>query len=145
MKAILLRKYGQKQTEGSFSLYNDAKEVIFRCVTLELPYLNNERKISCFPEGIYKVTKHISPSKGLCFSIHNVPQRDNILIHKANFVGSNNPKTGHSDLLGCVAPGTGYSDLNADGIVEVINSGATMEKLLDVAPDEFELTVSKKP
>jgi len=139
--ATLKRTYTPTQTEGIFKLFDESGKLIFSCHSLELPNLQNQRQVSCIPEGIYFVKKHTSPSKGLCYSIPNVPFRDNILIHKANFVGSKNPKTGHSDLLGCVALGSGYADLNGDGIKDLINSGVTMNKLLKLA-DEFNLEIT---
>lgn len=141
MNATLKRTYTPTQTEGLFKLFDESGKLLFTCHSLELPNLKNQRKISCISEGVYVVRKHTSPSKGLCFSLPNVPFRDNILIHSANYVGSKNPATGHSDLLGCISLGTGYADLNGDGIKDIINSKATMKKLLALT-DEFNLQIS---
>ncbi|HRC16034.1 MAG TPA: DUF5675 family protein [Bacteroidia bacterium] len=142
MKAIISRTYKTAQTEGVFQLKDNDGVVKFACHSLELPYLNNQKKISCIPEGVYQVKKITSPSQGLCFSIQNVPQRDHILIHKGNYAGSDNPNTGHPDILGCILLGTSLADISKDGIAEIINSKATMNKLLDLV-DEFELTITK--
>lgn len=142
MKAIIYRTYKKSQTEGVFQLLNDAGVVLFAAKSLELPYLNNQRKISCIPEGVYQVVKHTSPSQGICFSVKNVPQRSDILIHKGNYAGSDNPKTGKPDILGCILLGTGFSDLTNDGVSEIINSKNTMEKLLALT-DGFELIIKK--
>lgn len=142
MKAIISRTYKPSQTEGVFQLKDNEGKVLFACYSLELPYLNNQRKISCIPEGVYQVKKITSPSQGLCFSIQNVPQRDHILIHKGNYAGSDNPNTGKPDILGCVLLGTSLADITKDGVAEVINSKATMNKLLALT-DEFELTIIK--
>jgi len=142
MKAIISRTYKTAQTEGVFQLKDNDGVVKFACHSLELPYLNNAKKISCIPEGVYQVKKITSPSQGLCFSIQNVPQRDHILIHKGNYAGSDNPNTGHPDILGCVILCKEFSDINKDGIPDGTNSKVTMDKLLAIA-DNFELTITK--
>ena len=53
-------------------------------VTLELPWRNNQRDISCIPAGIYCCQKIMSPHFGEVFSFINVPGRKDILIHKGN-------------------------------------------------------------
>lgn len=142
MNATLERVYREKQTEGFFTLFSEDGKVLFTCRTLELPNLNNQSKISCIPEGIYFVKKHVSPSKGVCFSIPNVPFRDHILIHVGNYVGSKNPATGHADVLGCIILCMGLKDITGDGIVEAVSSKVAMNKLLSLAP-QFNLTITK--
>lgn len=102
-------------------------------VTMELPWLNNERRKSCIPEGTYKCTPRTSPKFGNHFLINKVSGRDAILIHAGNF---------RSDLLGCIAPGTSFSDLNGDGDMDVINSKIAMKQLLDKFKDGFELKIT---
>lgn len=142
MNATLERVYREKQTEGFFTLFSEDGKVLFTARTLELPNLNNQSKISCIPEGVYFVEKHVSPSQGLCYSIPNVPFRDHILIHKGNYVGSVNPATGHPDILGCVLVGSGIKDITGDGIPEITGSSVTLKKLLSLAP-QFNLTITK--
>lgn len=100
--------------------------------TLELPWNNNQKRISCIPEGTYKVVAHVSPKFGKCFHVLNVPNRSEILIHPANMV---------SQLLGCIAPGTATADINGDGILDVTNSRAAMAELLNLLPKEFDLII----
>ncbi|MCP5109085.1 MAG: hypothetical protein GY950_37230 [bacterium] len=45
--------------------------------------------------------------------------------------------------MGCVLVGSGFSDINSDGYLDVVSSKNTMGKLLEIMPDEFELTISK--
>ena len=69
----------------------------FFCDTLERPDLNNQDEISCIPKGEYRVGWYDSPHFGrLLPQILNVPNREYILIHPANFV---------NELKGCVAVG----------------------------------------
>lgn len=106
----------------------------FRCATLELPDLDNKAQVSCIPAGTYKCKKIVSPSKGNCISITNVPMRSNILIHVGNFT---------SDVLGCIIVGDSIRDINNDGIPDVTNSRHTFDKLMSITPDEFILKVSQ--
>jgi hypothetical protein len=66
------------------------------CDTLELPWKDNFRRISCIPEGDYKVELYNSPTFGLCYKILDVPNRNYILFHTGNTV---------ADIKGCVLVG----------------------------------------
>jgi len=144
MIAKICRLYREFQTEGELQVFDeDTGELEFICKTLELPWLDNERNISCIPEGHYNVVPRNSPKYGNHLHILEVIDRSLILIHPANFVGSDNPRTGHSDLKGCIAIGERYGDLNADGIPEILNSRNTFKALMKVAPDGFILEVTQ--
>lgn len=100
--------------------------------TLELAWKDNEKKVSCIPPNNYRVIKRYSKKHGFHFHILGVPNRDYILIHASNF---------HSDLLGCIAPGTGLKDINNDGRLDVTNSKRALKEMLDFLPDEFEIEI----
>ena len=68
--------------------------------TLENPWRDNQRNISCIPTGTYRVTPHESPSKGLCFLLHDVPNRDHVLVHVGNYT---------KDTEGCILVGSGMN------------------------------------
>lgn len=116
-----------KQTLGNLSV--DGKEI---CKTLELPWLENKRRVSCIPEGEYTVVKRNSPKYKNHFHILEVPNRDWILIHHGNF---------YTDILGCILVGENHVDINRDGLLDVTNSVATMKKLNTIFPDKFKLIV----
>lgn len=78
-------------------LFVDGQKV---CYTLELPWIGNQRSISCIPEGDYQVVKRESPRFKAHFELLDVPSRSHILIHPAN-----NAKR---DLKGCIAPVTQF-------------------------------------
>jgi hypothetical protein len=54
--------------------------------TLERPWLNNQRSVSCIPEGSYEVTPFNSLKHPKTFHVQNVPQRGGILIHSGNVI-----------------------------------------------------------
>lgn len=117
-----------KQTLGELSIENNS----FVCKTLELPYKANNKRISCIPLGLYYVKKRYSLKYGKHFHILNVENRDYILIHAANFV---------RQLLGCIAVGDSFKDIDNDGLKDVTNSKATLKKLLEITPNEFKLII----
>lgn len=100
--------------------------------TLELPWRDNRRRISCIPKGEYRVTKHSSPKFGKSFWVREVPGRSEILIHAGNY---------YTDILGCILVGTGKMDINGDGNPDVTSSRLAMNKLYDILPDEFNLVI----
>jgi hypothetical protein len=134
MKQIKLeRVYLPTETLGS--IY-DSDVLLVK--TMELHDKGNAHNISCIPEGVYIVhreaytEKHPYPH----FRVANVPNRDGILMHKITFV---------KDLLGCIGIGGAFKDLNGDGIPDMIDSSLALNKLYSAMPDEFELTITKKP
>jgi hypothetical protein len=70
------------------------------CDTLENPYINNERSISCIPEGEYKVRLRLARESATRDYLHllvkDVPNRDWILFHRGNSA---------KDTSGCILVG----------------------------------------
>ena len=93
MNPELIRTYYPQGTNGVL-LHNGA--VI--CSTIELPWKNNEPRISCIPEGKYGLVKRYSPHHQWHFELKDVPGRQLILIHPAN--------DAIHELQGCIAPVT---------------------------------------
>lgn len=124
-----------KQTLGLGYVYNETGRLLFAFKTLELAWRDNERRVSCIPEGTYRAIRHTSPKFGPCLWIQNVPNRSEILIHPGNF---------HSQILGCILPGENHIDINADGYKDVTSSRKTMKKLLNLVPNEIEISIEWK-
>lgn len=124
-------------TFGTFALEDGAT-----FYSLELPWRNNDRGTSSIPPGVYNCHWINSPKHGECYLIMNVPNRDMIEIHSANFAGDAN-KGYVSQLLGCIALGMSIGILN--GQLAVLNSkGAinTFETRQD--KQDFQLTIKEK-
>ena len=72
------------------------------CDTLENPWQDNQRNISCIPEGIYPVRLRLPRESGTRDYIHllvkDVKDRDYILIHIGNTA---------KDTSGCILVGLG--------------------------------------
>ncbi len=130
--AVLTRKeFEQKQTLGDFEASENGT-VIFSCKTLELPWLNNQRLISCIPTGTFSVVKRTSEKYGTHFQLLNVPDRSMILIHSGNY---------YSQTQGCILIGSSYQDINQDNVRDIIESKNTLVKLYAMMPDKFDLKV----
>ena len=125
MKAYIprLRDDGT-ETLGTLIIYDELKKV-FDCKTLELPWKSNKRNVSCIPKGVYHVVHRNSKKYGDHLHIEDVPGRDYILIHAANYV---------RQLEGCIAVGSTHADIDMDGITDVTSSRVTLKKLIEIVP-----------
>lgn len=105
-----------KQTLGYLEAKN--RDSRFYCRTLELPWRDNQKNISCIPPGVYKVVYTFSPKFiKYTYEIKSVPNRSGIRIHSGNFF---------FDIAGCILLGNGIKDINNDGEKDVINSKITV-------------------
>lgn len=93
MEFKLIRKYLPKGTNGEL-LLNGGR----LCYTIELPWRNNERQVSCIPEGKYELKKRYTPRFGKHLILLAVPNRSFILLHAAN--------DALKEIKGCIAPVT---------------------------------------
>lgn len=132
---ILISRYSfeEKQTIGDLYVLNYKDEVVKRFDCLELPWLDNQRNISCIPEGKYESKKHFSPKFERSIWIQNVDNRSEILIHKGNFF---------SDIRGCILPGLELKDINNDSLVDVRFSRQAMGEIYNLMPNEFEVEIT---
>ena len=73
----------------------------FLCYTIELPWKQNEARVSCIPEGKYFIRKRYSRKFGWHLEVLGVTNRSLILFHPANYA--------LSELKGCIAPVTQLS------------------------------------
>ncbi len=83
--------YFPEGTNGVLSL--NGKEI---CKTIELPWRNNKARVSCIPEGKYKIRKRYSAKFKWHLELINVKNRKYILLHPAN--------NALKELNGCIAP-----------------------------------------
>jgi hypothetical protein len=103
------------------------------CDTLELPYKDNQRSISCIPAGEYKVRlrypRESATRDYLHLLVEDVKDRSYILFHRGNYA---------SDSRGCILVGmtskqdfVGNSTLALDLLLkEIISLGGTNINLI---------------
>jgi len=117
-------------------LYSEHKEFI--CCTMEKPWINNQRNISCIPGGDYTIKLTNSPRFGQTYKVCDVENRNHILFHKANL---------ESELHGCIAPVSRYGILtNKDRQKEFagLSSKPAYDKLMKLlGTDDHELTIER--
>jgi hypothetical protein len=95
---LLIRDtFSKKSTIGE--LFLNGERI---CDTLENPWQDNQRNISCIPEGIYPVRLRLPRESGtrdyLHLLVQEVPNRDWILFHRGNTA---------KDTSGCILVGLG--------------------------------------
>lgn len=114
MVLALHRTYFPKGTQGIIE-WNGT----IVCYTIELPWLQNQRQISCVPEGKYQLRKRFSKKYGWHIQLQNVANRDLILFHPAN--------DALKELKGCIAPVTFIT-----GIGKGSMSRKALKKLIEI-------------
>lgn len=129
LKRIVFR---DKQTEGVLSIKDEANNILFQCYTLELEEDCNAVRDDCIPRNIYNVEKRYSTKYKHHFHVVDVPNRSYILIHSGNY---------NKHTLGCILVGATLSDINGDGYRDTTNSKETLNKLNEILPDYFKLTI----
>jgi hypothetical protein len=82
-----------------------------RWYVIELPWRNNQNKISCIPAGEYTCVIHHSVKYGRIWMLTNVEGRSYILIHSGNFAGDVN-KGWQSHSQGCLIIGAKLGTIN---------------------------------
>ena len=87
----LQRLYRDGWTDGEILING-----VLLCRSIELGWANNERNVSCVPEGVYPVAIIQHPKHGECLQINGVKGRSGILMHVAN--------DARKVLRGCIAP-----------------------------------------
>ena len=98
--------------------------------TLEEPWQNNKPQISCIPEGTYDCIPHSGARFKNVWRLEDVPNRSDVLIHNGNTLD-------HTE--GCILVGSNIGEIL--GQPAVLNSKVTLNKLREILPKEFRLTI----
>lgn len=110
-------------TFGKFSLDGN----IF--YTLELPWRDNRRGISCIPKGEYECFIRHSSKFGKCYEVKDVPDRSGILIHRGNY-GGDKSKGLKSDIEGCILLGKSTGAIKGQKCV--LNSRKAVDEFMSL-------------
>jgi hypothetical protein len=129
----LVLKRTESGPQGTFgTLSHNGKHL---CYTLEDPWNDNQKRISCIPKGVYSVVRHgWAPDTKVKFKrvwhVLDVPNRDAILIHAGNTI---------DDTIGCILVGTARGDI--DKRPGIVGSRAAVEMLRGYLDEKFTLQV----
>lgn len=123
----LQRLYRETWTDGMIFIKG-----ILLCRSIELRWANNERNVSCVPEGVYPVAIIQHPKFGECLLVSGVKGRSGILVHVAN--------DAQKELRGCIAPvfslsGNGkglHSRLALNYIIENLKISGEKDHFIDI-------------
>ena len=96
MIIVLKRTYFPDGTNGKLEC--NGKSI---CNTIELPWRENQKRVSCIPEGKYFIRKRYSQKFQWHLEVIDVKDRGLILFHPAN--------NALLELNGCIAPVTKLS------------------------------------
>tara|TARA_R110002074_G_scaffold182943_2_gene348031 strand:+ start:1314 stop:1760 length:447 start_codon:yes stop_codon:yes gene_type:complete len=122
MELVLHRAYFKEGTNGTLFCSDspfDRAQGKFLCHTIELPWNNNKRNMSCIPEGAYEIVTRYSKRFQNHLLVKGVTNRRLILFHPAN--------DALKELEGCIAPVTYLS-----GLGKGTQSRPMMQKLLSL-------------
>ena len=120
MDLKLVRNYYKESTHGALFIKDR-----FLGFTIELPWRDNKKNMSCIPEGSYILKARFSKKFNHHLVLEQVSNRSLVLIHPAN-----NSKV---ELKGCIAP---VSYLT--GIGKGLYSKPLLDKLLSICHQAFE-------
>ncbi len=129
---LLRTDHCDNQTLGKLFVLDQDDKILFECQTLELPWKDNERLVSCIPAGTYPIRPRWSKKYGHHLELLDVPDRSLILIHEANY---------HRQLLGCIAVGRNRMDIDGDGHTDITHSIVTKNQLITYVDDQTTITI----
>lgn len=127
---LLTLKRVSHNIEGTYGVLLFNNEPLL--VTLENPWLENAKTISCVLSGQYICTPYSSSRFPHTFEVINVPNRTNILFHKGNTM---------DDTRGCILTGTRFGRLNHKSAV--LDSRGAFQRFINLVGswDKFALNV----
>lgn len=118
---IIIKRYHQNnnQTTGVCTILDESGFPLFSSISLERGWRDNERRVSCIPQGMYEMEYEYSNRfKKSLWEIKNVPGRSECKFHSANY---------WYELNGCISLGVSPTDLNNDGYRDVTSSKKTIK------------------
>lgn len=127
MAKFLLQRVAQSD-KGTFGVLS--RDDIPLCLTLEDPWDNNKKDVSCIPAGTYQVVPHSGARYKNVWRLENVPNRTDILIHEGNTI---------ANTKGCLLVGEIFGELNKQPAI--LRSVPTLDKLRKILPQQFTLTI----
>lgn len=127
MKVELFRTASNE--DGTFGTFNVNGQPI--CVTLEETWLDNQKRISCIPQGTYECEKYSGTKYKDVWIVKDVPNRTAILLHWGNT---------ERNTAGCILFGRNFSKFGK--VWGIGRSREAFQILRKTLPDRFYLDIS---
>jgi len=109
--------FGQEASLG-ICLVLDGNWKLFKGESLERGWVDNQKDISCIPEGEYPLVLEYSPKfRKELWEVKNVPGRTECKFHTANY---------WYELNGCIALGNNRKFIDGDEVMDITSSRDTM-------------------
>lgn len=113
-----MKAYLRRQNDNGIAttgvLFFETEEGVKTFGSLELPWKDNERSVSCIPKGTYEViTTYSNRFKKDMWLLKDVEGRSGIRIHSANY---------SRQLQGCIALGSSVVDMDGDNTLDITDS-----------------------
>ncbi len=132
MMDLIITRVSTDLDVGTFGVLKWDTDPAPFALSLEDPWKDNERNVSCIPDGTYGCRMFDSPTHGMTFQVMDVPNRTYILFHRGNT---------HINTQGCILIGERFHFLNS--IPSIASSRVGFDefwaRVKDV--DEFDLTI----
>lgn len=133
MKVVLVRHgFFLTQTLGRLYFYDENHVLFLELCTLELPWNDNIKNLSCIPAGSYNCVPRFSKRFGNHFEVKNVPNRDLILFHAGNF---------SFQTKGCILLGTDFLHLDKNDTIVLSYSLYALNTLIKFLPNGFSFEI----
>lgn len=133
MILVLKRDKDYTGPQGTFGTLKIKGEPPF-CLTLEPPWKDNQKNISCIPVGTYFCHRVQSPKFGNTFEVRPVENREHILFHWGNRV---------RNTKGCIMLGEEYGYLAGHPAILSSRRGFNEFMLKLEGEDEFTLIIKE--
>jgi hypothetical protein len=129
---IIRDTFTEKSTIGKLFINGESF-----CDTLENPWLDNQRNISCIPKGQYKVRLRLAKESAsrdyLHLLVQDVPNRDWILFHRGNT---------SKDTSGCILVGNGREQDTVNN--SRLAMDLVMKEILNLGGENINLIIKNK-
>ena len=130
-RATLVRTYLADQTIGVLTLHFFLGKTV-QLATIELPWLDNNKNVSCIPAGNYDIMRDYSGAHRY-FIIADVPGRTNIEMHTGNYT---------HQTEGCILVGQGLFPTGDSPAFKLKSSKKALDYMIENLAAVISLTIS---
>lgn len=128
---LIVQRLTKSREIPTFGVILNESQIPF-ALTLERPWRDNQKGISCILSGAYVCKRVNSPKFGITFEVLNVFGRSEILFHKGNI---------QEDSHGCILIGEQFGVLSSEPAILAAKEGFEEFMRITALVNEFELFI----